>query len=62
MRILIVNKFLYPNGGSETYIFKITDEEEEVQVTRRSIRQSSSHTLLNIILSSMAYHPLLLSL
>ena len=23
MRILIVNKFLYPNGGSETYIFKI---------------------------------------
>ncbi len=23
MRILIVNKFLYPNGGSETYIFEI---------------------------------------
>ena len=23
MRILIVNKFLYPNGGSETYIFKL---------------------------------------
>ena len=23
MRVLIVNKFLYPNGGSETYIFKI---------------------------------------
>ena len=23
MRILIVNKFLYPNGGSETYIFSI---------------------------------------
>ena len=23
MRILIVNKFLYPNGGSETYIFKV---------------------------------------
>ncbi len=23
MKILIVNKFLYPNGGSETYIFKI---------------------------------------
>ena len=23
MRILVVNKFLYPNGGSETYIFKI---------------------------------------
>lgn len=23
MKILIVNKFLYPNGGSETYIFKL---------------------------------------
>lgn len=23
MRVLIVNKFLYPNGGSETYIFKL---------------------------------------
>ncbi len=26
MRILIVNKFLYPNGGSETYIFKLGQE------------------------------------
>ena len=26
MKILIVNKFLYPNGGSETYIFGIGDE------------------------------------
>lgn len=25
MKILMVNKFLYPNGGSETYIFKIGD-------------------------------------
>ena len=23
MRVLMVNKFLFPNGGSETYIFKI---------------------------------------
>ncbi len=23
LKVLIVNKFLYPNGGSETYIFKI---------------------------------------
>ena len=23
MKVLIVNKFLYPNGGSETYIFKV---------------------------------------
>lgn len=25
-KILIVNKFLYPNGGSETYIFKLGEE------------------------------------
>ncbi len=26
MKILIVNKFLFPNGGSETYIFKLGEE------------------------------------
>lgn len=26
MKILIVNKFLHPNGGSETYIFKLGEE------------------------------------
>lgn len=26
MRILMVNKFLYPNGGSETYIFRLGEE------------------------------------
>lgn len=26
MKILIVNKFLYPNGGSETYIFKLGEQ------------------------------------
>ena len=26
MKILIVNKFLYPHGGSETYIFEIGKE------------------------------------
>lgn len=25
MKILMVNKFLYPNGGSETYMFKLGD-------------------------------------
>lgn len=25
MKILMINKFLYPNGGSETYIFKLGD-------------------------------------
>ena len=23
MRVLMINKFLHPNGGSETYIFKL---------------------------------------
>ena len=27
MRVLIINKFLYPNGGSETYIFKLNKVE-----------------------------------
>lgn len=26
MKILMINKFLYPNGGSETYIFKLGEE------------------------------------
>lgn len=25
MRVLMINKFLYPNGGSETYIFKLAE-------------------------------------
>lgn len=35
MKVLMVNKFLYPNGGSETYIFKLGEylqsQEHEVQ-------------------------------
>ena len=30
MKILIVNKFLYPNGGSETYIFRIGEQLEKM--------------------------------
>lgn len=30
MKILIINKFLHPNGGSETYIFKIGDKLQEL--------------------------------
>ena len=29
MKVLMINKFLYPNGGSETYIFKIGEWLEE---------------------------------
>ena len=25
MKVLLINKFLYPNGGSETYVFKLGD-------------------------------------
>ena len=28
MKILMVNKFLYPNGGSETYMFELGKELE----------------------------------
>lgn len=35
MKVLMINKFLYPNGGSETYIFKLgqklTEQGHEVQ-------------------------------
>ncbi|MCR4903650.1 MAG: glycosyltransferase family 4 protein [Butyrivibrio sp.] len=30
MRVLIINKFLYPNGGSETYIFSIGKQLEKM--------------------------------
>lgn len=30
MKVLIVNKFLYPNGGSETYIFKLGEQLESM--------------------------------
>ena len=26
MRVLIINKFLFPNGGSETYTFKLGEQ------------------------------------
>ena len=29
-KILIVNKFLYPNGGSETYIFELGKQLREL--------------------------------
>ena len=29
MKVLIINKFLYPNGGSETYIFKLGEALEQ---------------------------------
>lgn len=30
MKILLVNKFLYPNGGSETYVFEVGRQLEKM--------------------------------
>ena len=30
MKVLMINKFLYPNGGSETYIFKLGEHLEKM--------------------------------
>ena len=53
MRVLIINKFLYPNGGSETYIFKLGEALEqhghEVQYFGMS-----SISFLKIVLHSFA--------
>ena len=50
MKILMINKFLYPNGGSETYIFKLgtylKEQGNEVQYFRlrnRRYRQCQHH-------------------
>ncbi len=32
MKILMINKFLYPNGGSETYIFKLGECLEKMEM------------------------------
>ena len=29
MKVLMINKFLHPNGGSETYIFKLGEALEQ---------------------------------
>ena len=30
MKILMINKFLHPNGGSETYIFKLGQQLQQM--------------------------------
>ena len=39
----MVNKFLYPNGGSETYIFKLGEE-----LVRQGHRVAVSYTHLTL--------------
>lgn len=60
MKILIVNKFLYPNGGSETYIFEIGKELEklghEVQFFGMEHRGRIVGNKVNCYTSDMDFH------
>ena len=60
MKILIVNKFLYPNGGSETYIFKIGNVLEkhghEVQYFGMEHESRCVENGVNAYTSNMDFH------
>ena len=38
MRVLIINKFLYPNGGSETYIYLLDkiNRVAQIRISRKN--------------------------
>lgn len=60
MRILMVNKFLYPNGGSETYIFKLGDylksQGHEVQYFGMEHEKRCVGNAVNAYTSNMDFH------
>ena len=60
MRILMVNKFLYPNGGSETYIFKLGDylksQGHEVQYFGMEHEWRCVGNAMNAYTSNMDFH------
>lgn len=60
MKVLIVNKFLYPNGGSETYIFAIGKQlqemEHEVQYFGMEHEGRVVGNRINSYTSSMDFH------
>ena len=60
MKILMVNKFLYPNGGSETYIFKLCDYLKsvghEVQFFGMEHQDRIVGTNVNSYTSNMDFH------
>ncbi len=60
MRILMVNKFLYPNGGSETYIFKLGKYLElmghEVQYFGMEHKSRCVGNRINAYTSNMDFH------
>lgn len=60
MKILIVNKFLHPNGGSETYIFKLGEELKnmghEVQYFGMEHENRSVGNSIDCYTTSMDFH------
>lgn len=60
MKILMVNKFLYPNGGSETYIFKLGEylisKGHEVQYFGMEHDERCVGNRINAYTSNMNFH------
>ena len=60
MRILMINKFLYPNGGSETYIFKLGEylmsQGHEVQYFGMEHEDRCVGNRVNAYTSNMDFH------
>ena len=60
MRILLINKFLHPNGGSETYIFKLGDflkeQGHEVQYFGMEHEGRCVGNRVNVYTSDMDFH------
>lgn len=60
MKILMINKFLYPNGGSETYIFKLGEalqkEGHEVQYFGMDHKDRIVGNAVNAYTSTMDFH------
>ncbi|MCD8249181.1 MAG: glycosyltransferase, partial [Lachnospiraceae bacterium] len=60
MKILMINKFLYPNGGSETYIFKLGEvlikHGHEVQYFGMEHEGRCVGNAVNVYTSDMDFH------
>ena len=60
MKVLLINKFLYPNGGSETYIFKLGDylksQGNEVQYFGMEHKGRCVGNRVNAYTSDMDFH------
>lgn len=60
MRVLMINKFLYPNGGSETYIFKLgaflQEQGHEVQYFGMEHKDRCVGNRVNMYTDNMDFH------